>query len=165
MEIVIYLHVSDKVPVLDNTAGLSWSSITIYLLAPGEQWPTVSHGPGKGTGLSLEHLGVVISPHLGLSQISQPATPRRERYLRRKRSRAWKSSMYSAIPPRLKSQKMSDQMRKDSLTLRKNAEIGVSPAVPFPLFSHSKVWSSPRINPVCLRPRMSQEKCPRLKHT
>lgn len=138
-------------------AGLFWHSTTIYLLAAGEQQPAVSHSPSKGTGHSLEHLG--------LSQTSQSATPRRERYLRRKGSMAWKSSVYSAIPTRLNSQKMSDQMRRNKMVLYKNAEIGVHPAAPFPPSSHSKVWSSSSTNPVHIRPRTSQKKCLRLKYT
>lgn len=136
-------------------ASLSWHSITTHQLATEEQQPVVSHGLGQGTGFSLGHLD--------LSQTLQPATPRKERYLRRKESRAWKFSMYSAMPTRLKSQKMSDWIRRDKMPLHKNVEIAVYPRVPFSFSSYSKVWPYPSTNLVHIRLRMSQ-KYPRLKH-
>lgn len=68
-----------KGPVLNNR---SRALLTWYPSLSVGCWRTAAScepGPGKGTGHALEHLG--------LSQTSQPETPRRERYFRKKE--AW----------------------------------------------------------------------------
>lgn len=125
-----YFSVSEKVPVLNNRSRA--------LLAYHNHLSVGCWRAAASCEPQSKQRNQALSWTSGPVTNLTASNTKRERYFRRKGSMAWKSSVYSTIPTRFNSQKISDQMRRNKMALHKNVEIGVHPVAPFPLSSHSK---------------------------